>query len=264
MTGIFSLSGRRALVTGANTGIGRAVALGLAEMGADLVLHHFGDEDGAEAVRAKVEELGRSASVLQADFADRAAPETLAASALRGGQVDILIANAATEKRAAWTKVDTALLDLHFDVNFVSLIVLAQALVPAMTERGWGRIVAVGSVLAARPRAETLVYASLKSAQLTAVRGMAREVASGGVTMNVIAPGAIETEANADRYAEPGFLSAVVAKIPAGKPGRPQDCVGPVLMLCSDAGAYITGASIPVDGGWTIGDATGALPGEAA
>jgi NAD(P)-dependent dehydrogenase (short-subunit alcohol dehydrogenase family) len=87
-------------------------------------------------------------------------------------------------------------------------------------------------------------------------------VARHGVTMNVVSPGAIETERTAKRYADPEFRKAVTAKIPAARPGTPGDVVGPVLFLCSDEAAYVTGADIPVDGGWTIGDAPGALPGD--
>ena len=114
--------------------------------------------------------------------------------------------------------------------------------------------------MAARPRAETLSYAAMKSAQITALRALAREVAADGVTLNAIAPGAIETERTAGRYADPDFVAAVTAKIPARRQGTPEDCVAPVLMLCGEGASYITGAEIPVDGGWTAGDAPGALP----
>jgi NAD(P)-dependent dehydrogenase (short-subunit alcohol dehydrogenase family) len=258
----FSLSGRRALVTGASSGIGRAVALGLAEHGAELVLHHFGDADGAAAV-AKA--IGKATPILEADFTDAAAPSALADEVLaRHGPIDILIANAAIERRLAWHDADPAHVEAHVAANFTSLLALASRLVPAMAERGWGRVVATGSVMATRPRAETVVYASIKAAQLVAIRAIGREVAGSGVTMNVVSPGAIETEATAGRYANAAFRRAVVAKIPVGRQGRPDDLVGAFVFLCSNAAGYITGANIPVDGGWTIGDAPGALPGEAA
>jgi NAD(P)-dependent dehydrogenase (short-subunit alcohol dehydrogenase family) len=114
--------------------------------------------------------------------------------------------------------------------------------------------------MAVRPRAETVVYASLKAAQLTAIRSIARETGHRGVTLNVVSPGAIEIEANAARYGDPAFRKAVAAKIPMGRPGQPQDLVGAFVFLCSDAASYITGANIPVDGGWSIGDAPGSLP----
>jgi len=242
-------------VTGGNSGIGRAIALALAESGADIVLHHCGDEEGAREVCGAVEKMGRSAAHLEADFSTPGNVEALAEAALRDGPIDILIANAAIERRRPWPEIEPSDIEAHLSVNFTSLFLLARALVPPMAERGWGRVVAIGSVLATRPRAETVIYASLKSAQLTAIRALARDVGSRGVTMNVVSPGAIETERNAELYADAAFRRAVEAKIPVGRAGRPEDCVGPVLLLCSEAGAYITGANIPVDGGWSIGDA---------
>lgn len=258
----FSLNGKRALVTGASSGIGRAIAIGLAEHGAKLVLHHFGDADGAAETASRI--VGDTA-VLEADFTD-----TQEAAAFAGdvagnyGPIDILIANAAIERRLPWQDTSPAHVEAHVAANFTSLLTLVRALIPPMAERGWGRVVATGSVMATRPRAETIVYASIKAAQLVAIRALGREVASRGVTMNVVSPGAIETEATASRYADDAFRRAVVAKIPAGRQGRADDLVGAFVFLCSDAASYITGANIPVDGGWTIGDAPGALPGEAA
>jgi gluconate 5-dehydrogenase len=265
MSGVFSLQGRRALVTGANSGIGRAIALGLARQGADVAVHGHNDPDGLASTCAGIGGDGRAAAAFEADFLDPAAPEALARKVTdEFGPVDILIANAAVEHRAPWQDATGDHLTEHFTANFASLMALCRALLPAMTARGWGRVVATGSVMAARPRAETVAYAAMKAAQLTAVRAIAREVAVRGVTMNVISPGAIETERMAARYADASFRRAVVAKIPAGRPGRPEDCVGAAIFLCSDEAAYLTGVDIPVDGGWTIGDAPGSLPGEAA
>lgn len=254
----FSLVGRRALVTGASSGIGRAIALGLAEHGANVVLHHFDNGKGAKEV---ADAIGGDVPVIEADFTDPKAAESLAEKVLADhGPIDILIANAAIERRLPWEQADVAHIEAHVAANFSTLLTLAGKLVPPMAARGWGRVVATGSIMATRPRAETVVYAALKSAQLTAVRAIAREVGHSGVTMNVVSPGAIEIEANAERYRDPAFARAVAAKIPLGRQGQPQDLVGAFVFLCSDAAAYITGANIPVDGGWSIGDAPGALP----
>lgn len=254
----FSLKGRRALVTGASSGIGRAVALGLAEHGAEPILHHFGNEAGAREV---AEMTGGKAPVIEADFTRQGATEAFASHVLdQFGPIDILIANAAIERRMPWNDIDEAHIAAHVASNFAALLALTGRLIPPMVERGWGRVVATGSIMATRPRTETIVYASLKAAQLTAVRAIARDVAPRGVTVNVVSPGAIEIEANAAQYSDPAFLRAVTAKIPAGRQGQPQDLAGAYVFLCSDAASYITGANIPVDGGWSIGDAPGVLP----
>ncbi|TPM40563.1 SDR family oxidoreductase [Mesorhizobium sp. B2-3-4] len=252
----FSLAGRRALVTGASSGIGRAVAIALAQQGATVVLHHFGDAAGA---RDTASAIGPGTVVHEADFTDSRAMSVFA-DAVGDGAIDILVSNGAIERRRAWDEVDEAHIQAHVAANFTALLALVARLVPPMAKRGWGRVVATGSVMAQRPRAETIVYASMKAAQLTAMRAMAREVASHGVTMNVVSPGAIETEATAERYRDAAFRQAVAAKIPAGRHGQPDDLVGAFIFLCSDAARYITGADLPVDGGWTIGDATGAVP----
>lgn len=265
MSAIFSLAGRRALVTGANSDIGQAIARGLAGQGADLVLHHL---DGAGATDRLAEEIrasGRKAATVEADFLDVDAVAPLAARILADhGAIDIVVSCVAIERRRPWIEVTPDHLHAHFAASVTAFVSLTSVLVPAMSAQGWGRVVAIGSVMASRPRAETVAYAAAKSAQSIAVRAIARDVARHGVTMNVVSPGAIKTERTAERYANPGFRKAVTAKIPANRPGTPEDVVGPVLFLCSDAAAYVTGADIPVDGGWTIGDAPGTLPGDAS
>lgn len=255
------LAGRRALVTGANGGIGRALAFGLAAAGADVVLHHHAGAAGAADLADRIAAMGRDATVLEGDFTRPGTATAVARAALEGGPVDILVSNAAIERRGPWGALDPDDLASCMSVNLGALLALSAVLVPPMQARGWGRVVALGSVLASRPRAETIAYAALKSAQATAIRALARDVAGQGVTCNLIAPGAIETEVNAARYADPAFRARVVVKIPAGRQGQPEDCVAPLLMLCSDGAGYITGVEIPVDGGWTCGDAPGALPG---
>jgi gluconate 5-dehydrogenase len=265
MSGAFSLAGRKALVTGANSGIGCAIALGLARQGADIILHHLGAPEGAGTARASVLALGRDAAAFDADFLVPGNATALATEALaRFERIDIRVANAAIERRLPWREAGAEHLAMHLSANLASLIDLCRALVPPMQARGWGRVVAIGSILATRPRAETFAYAAIKAAQATTIRALARDVAGQGVTMNIVSPGAIETERLAERYADPAFLRAVVARVPAGRQGRPADCVGPVLFLCSDEAAYVTGADLPVDGGWSIGDPPGVLPGAAA
>ncbi len=255
-----SFEGRRAFVTGASAGIGRAIAQALHARGAQLVLHHYGDARGAAETARTV----GNAAVLEADFTEDGAPERLAEAVLaQYGPIDILIASAAIERRVPWTALSSDRIAPHVLANFVSLLALCRAFVPPMQTRGWGRVVAIGSVLAARPRSETIAYAAMKSAQRTALQAIAWDVAADGVTLNVVSPGAIEVDANAARHADPDFRRAVLAKIPAARTGRADDVAGAVSFLCSDAAAYVTGIDLPVDGGWAIGDAPGALPGEA-
>lgn len=251
---------RWALVSGANSGIGRAIALGLAKDGLDIIVHHLGDPLGAQGVVDDIKAMGRQAELFELDFNDTAAlsdvAETLEADSR---SIDVLILNAAAETRRDWELLDAAMIDQHVRVNFTASILLAQALVPAMSDRGWGRVVAIGSVLETRPRSETLVYASLKSAQLTAMRAIGRTVGARGVTVNVVSPGSILTERSRVALSDGAVRQSVERKIPMGRIGTAEDCVAPVLMLCSDAGGYITGANIPVDGGWHIGDAMEAV-----
>lgn len=253
--GAGSLSGKRALVTGANSDIGYAIAQALAAEGADLVLHRRGDAKSLGDDRP----LFETCPVILADFLETDGASKLAKAALEIGQIDILIANAAMEQRQPWLDVDPEFINAHVSANFTSMMMLMSALVPSMERQKWGRVIAIGSVMATRPRAETAIYAALKSAQLTALRAIARDVAPNGVTMNVVSPGAIETGHMAELYAKAEFRNAVTAKIPMARPGTPQDCVAPVTMLCGDGASYITGVDIPVNGGWDIGDAPGNL-----
>jgi NAD(P)-dependent dehydrogenase (short-subunit alcohol dehydrogenase family) len=258
-TRLFSLAGRRALITGADRGIGAAIAVAFAGAGADVSLHSLDDKGSVDDVAEQIRAAGQLADIIHGDLTLSGAGRELAATARGIGPVDILVLNASVERRGPWTDLTPESIEMHVSANLTASLELVQCLVPPMTEAGWGRVIALGSVMATRPRAETLIYAALKSGLDTALRAIAREVAGAGVTLNTIAPGAVETGRNAARLADPGVRAGVVAKIPAGSIGQPEDIAGPALMLASNAGAYVTGATIPVDGGWSAGDAVGAV-----
>lgn len=250
--GLFRLEGRRALVTASSQGIGRAIALALAEAGAEVAVHGIeagGAENAAEAVRA----AGARAYAFTADFAEPGAAASLAMRVEEAlGGVDILVSNAAVQVRAPWDRMDPRDVERQLRVNLLSALDLFARLVPPMAARGWGRVLAVGSVQAARPHPEMVVYAATKAAQANLVVNLARQVAAQGVTVNEIAPGAIATARNAESLADPEYTAAVLARIPAGRVGLAEECAGAALLLCSDAGRYITGATLPVDGGMRL------------
>jgi glucose 1-dehydrogenase len=247
----FDLDGKRALVTGSSRGIGRAIALALAEYGADLVVHYVGRAEDAESAAAAARAFGRKAAVVQADIGDAAQTERLAKESLAAlGGIDILVLNASLEFRTPWQEIGLDAFQRQIDVNLRSTMQLIQLLVPPMIERGWGRVVTLGSVQQAHPSPVMWVYAGNKAAQLNMARNLGTQIAGKGVTVNNLAPGAILTERNAAPLADPAFRATIEAKIPARRLGAPDDLIGAALLLCSDAGRYINNADLFVDGGW--------------
>ena len=244
-----ALEGRVALVTGAARGIGLAIATGLAEAGAGVILH---DRDRAATDRA-VAELGArgfTARGLVHDLADPAAPERMRAVLAQAGPgPDILILCASVEIPEGWDRISEAALALQSEVNLHATVRLIQAFLPGMIVRGFGRIVAIGSVQEERPNPSHFYYAATKVAQTSMILNLARTLREPGITCNVIKPGAILTDRNRAVLADPAYEAAVLERIPLRRLGAPQDCVGAALLLCSPAGAYINGAEIAVDGG---------------
>src|SRR5262249_3953317 len=140
----------------------------------------------------------------------------------------------------------------HVAANIRATIELLQNTVPAMAERGFGRVVTLGSIQEAKPNPALLVYAALKSAQANMALNLARQYAARGVTLNNLAPGAIATDRNRAVLSDRAYKARVESMIPAGRIGAPDDCAGACLLLCSDAGSYINGQTLFVDGGWHI------------
>jgi glucose 1-dehydrogenase len=248
----FRLSGRTALVTGARREIGRAIALGLAGAGARLAIHHAGTveefSDAAVVVR-EIQAMGGEAAAFGQDFAHDDAGHHLAAAVTAWAPVDILVLNASIELPEDFLAITRERFDRQIAINLRSTMELLQALVPAMAERNWGRVVTIGSVQQERPHPAMFVYAGTKAAQFNWALSLARQFGSRGVTVNNLAPGAILTARNRDQMAVEG--EALTQRIPAGRLGRPDDLVGAAMLLCSDAGSYINGANLFVDGGRT-------------
>lgn len=249
----FSLAKRTALVTGARREIGRAIAQALAGAGARLAIHHAGTAEeaaDAEAVVREIEHAGGTARAFGQDFALDDAGRRLAETVTAWSPVDILVLNASIELPEAYQDITRERFDRQIAVNLRSPMELLQTLVPPMATRGWGRVVTIGSVQQIRPHPRMMVYAGTKAAQHNWVRNLARQFGGQGVTVNNLAPGAILTARNRTQMATEG--EALVQRIPAGRLGQPDDLVGAALLLCSDAGAYINGVNLYVDGGRAV------------
>jgi glucose 1-dehydrogenase len=248
----FRITGRTALVTGARREIGRAIALGLAGAGARLAIHHAGtaeENSDAAAVVQEIQMMGGTAASFGQDFVHDHAGQRLAAAVTAWAQVDILVLNASIELPEDFQAISREHFDRQIAVNLRTTMELLQALVPPMAERGWGRVVTIGSVQQERPHPAMFVYAGTKAAQLNWALSLARQFGSQGVTANNLAPGAILTARNRDQMAVEG--ETLVQRIPTGRLGRPDDLVGAAMLLCSDAGSYINGVNLFVDGGRT-------------
>jgi len=246
-----SLAGKRALVTGAGSeGIGRAVARTLARAGADVAVHHLGQAEAAAALVAEIAALGRRAVALEAGFADIAAARGVVHSAVAAlGGIDILVCTAAVLlRRAALETTDAEWQRVH-TVNLHASFALAQEAARDMVPRGWGRIVMVSSVNQWTPNPGLVAYAASKAGMMQMTRTMALELARTGVTMNLIAPGTIETDFNRTVLADPALRAAKLELIPMGRIGRPEDVAAAALFLAGDGAAYVTGTTITVDGG---------------
>ena len=245
----FRLTGRTALVTGARREIGRAIALTLAGAGARLAIHHAGTPEesrDAAAVVAEIEAAGGEAMAFGQDFTRDDAGVSLSAAVTAWAPVDILVLNASIELPEDYRSITREHFDRQIAVNLRTTLELLQALVPPMAERGWGRVVTIGSVQQVRPHPFMMVYAGTKAAQLNWALHLARQFGAQGVTVNNLAPGAILTARNRAQMETEG--AALAARIPAGRIGTPDDLVGAALLLCSDAGRYINGQNLFVDG----------------
>jgi 2-deoxy-D-gluconate 3-dehydrogenase len=247
----FDLTGRLAVVTGAKRGIGRAVAEALAAAGADIIGVSATLDPASSEVGDRVRALGRDFEGHRVDFADRAGVVEFGRElAGRERPVDILVNNAGTIRRAPAVDHPLEWFDEVLEVDLTSGFVLAQALGRPMLQRGHGRIVFTASLLSFQGGINVPGYAAAKSGVAGLVRALSNEWAPSGVTVNGIAPGYIATDNTEALRDDPERSKAILERIPAGRWGAAEDIGGAAVFLASDAARYVTGAVLPVDGGW--------------
>ncbi len=249
---LFDLTGRVALVTGGSKGLGKAMARGFAEAGADIVISSRHEDELASAAREIAEGTRARVAYFVADLSARASTEALAKSALGAfGRIDILVNNAGSNNPKPVEQMSDDDWDKLVELNLSSCMVLTRALVGPMKERGWGRVINVASILGITSAAGRSAYSATKTGLLGLTRANAGDMADSGVTVNAIAPGPFLTdlpksvlnEAQRAEFAKRTMLL---------RWGNPEELVGPALLLASDAGSYMTGATIVVDGGATV------------
>lgn len=249
----FRLDGRAALVTGSSRGIGRAIALGLAECGAAVAVHGVKPAKALDETLADVRKLSPRSVAVTGDLSQPDVPARLVADATAAlGGLDILVVNASIQIRKPWAQVKQAEAEQQMQVNFHASLRMIQAAAPAMQQRKWGRILTIGSVQQQRPHPDMVVYAASKSALENLVRNLAKQLGSDGITVNNLAPGVILTDRNVPALSDEAYATRVRDMIPLRDFAVPEDCVGAALLLCSDAGRYITGVDLLVDGGMAL------------
>ncbi len=247
----FDLTGRRAVVTGGSRGIGRGLAIGLAQAGADVAIVFRTAGAAADEVVAEIQALGREARAFQYDLSRPEGLADLAATLWADfGEIDILVNNAGVASLEPFDRVSLDSWNLTFAVNVTAPFFLAQQVAARMIKRGrGGRIINISSTNGYQAEAHLAPYNASKGALEMMTRSLAIELAPHEITVNSVAPGLIETEIGDDFEVADGFWEYLLEHIPLGRLGKPADCSGAVVLLASDAGAYITGQCITVDGG---------------
>ena len=235
----------RVLITGSTQGIGKALAAVFVKAGYQVCVHCSKDMEKAERVKAEI-------GAHQAVVCDLSNMDEVNGLYQKTGAVDCLILNASVQYKELWQDITDETFDKQFDINVKSTLKLMQAYYPAMKEKGFGRIVTIGSVNQYRQHSELSVYSATKCVVMKFVEIIAKQAAPFGVTVNNVSPGAIATPRNESVYNDEEKRKAVEACIPMGRFGTPEDCVGAVLMLCSEQGSYITGTDIVIDGGMRL------------
>jgi 2-deoxy-D-gluconate 3-dehydrogenase len=244
----FKLDGKVAIVTGASRGLGQAMAIGLAEAGADVALVA---STSTEATAGSIRAAGRKCAQIQADLLHHDAVSQIVDRTIKElGHIDILVNNAGIVRRAGVLDFTEKDWDEVIQVNQRSLFFLSQAVAKQMAKQGAGKIINIASMLSFQGGIRVAAYTAAKSAVLGLTRIMANELAPLGINVNAIAPGYMETDNTAPLRADAKRNAEILVRIPAGRWGKPEDLQGAVVFLASAASDYMHGYTLAVDGGW--------------
>jgi 2-deoxy-D-gluconate 3-dehydrogenase len=250
-TNSFDLGGKVALVTGCNKGIGKAMALGLAEAGADIIGVSGSLELSGSDIEKKVQAVGRKFKAYAANLSDREALYAFIHKLqAENSIIDILVNNAGTIMRKPAAEHPDEYWDTVLSLNLDAPFILAREIGKKMIEKGSGKIIFTCSLLSFQGGINVPGYAASKGALSSLVKALSNEWASKGVNVNGIAPGYIATDNTEALRNDPERSASIMSRIPAGRWGEPEDFKGPTVFLASDAAAYVNGTILTVDGGW--------------
>jgi 3-oxoacyl-[acyl-carrier protein] reductase len=244
---MFQLSGKTALITGASGGIGSAIAKNLSQQGAHVVLH------GTRAGRLEelASEIGSNVSVVTANLSDRDAVGGLVAEAAKAtGAIDILVNNAGITRDNLFMRMKDEEWDDVLEVNLTSSMLLCRSAIRAMMKARWGRIISISSIVGVTGNPGQTNYAASKAGMIGFSKSLAAEVASRGITVNIVAPGFIETPMTDELTDEQ--KQKLLANVPAGRLGSSQEVAAAVSFLASEEAAYMTGSTLHVNGGMAM------------
>jgi len=252
-TEIFSLKGKVAIVTGGSRGFGKAIALGLADAGADVVVASRTQAD-LDKVAEEIRSKGQRALAIGVDTSNLDSIRNLAAKTLEAfGKVDILVNNAGQGNTVPFLKLSPDEWDRIVTVNLKGYFLCTQVVGAHMFKAKSGRIINISSAMGSSPMGFMAHYAASKGGIDAMTKSVAQEWASRGVTVNAIAPSYFLTDLNKTAHADEATNKLIMSKTPMGRWGEVEELVGLVVYLASDASRYMTGAIVPLDGGWTAG-----------
>lgn len=259
MSSLFSMQGRNCLITGASVSIGRAIALGFADHGARIVVHHsaeadaaFGLPDAAAQTVSEIRSRGAVAHAVEADLAAVDGPTRAFDGAISAlGQVDVLVVCASVQTRVEFNAISPEQVTRETRINFAATIELMQLAIPPMRARKWGRVLTIGSINQVRPEPQLATYAALKAAQWNLAMNLAAQCAGDNVMINNLSPGIVATERNRWRRTDAVEWAAIqrTAAPTLRRAAHPEEMVGAAVLLCSEAASYIAGIDLAVTAG---------------